>query len=171
MAKAKDMTGMRFGRLTVLSRGENIKYRSQQHCAWVCECDCGNITTVAGYCLRSGHTQSCGCLGREKRLASATKHGHSESKLYLVWCGIKARCLNPQNKAFSFYGGRGITICQEWLQGFDAFYEWAINNGYKEGLSIDRIDVNGNYEPKNCRWITMKEQANNRRPRKLNKDG
>lgn len=166
MANGKDLTGMRFGYLTVLSKDESLKYKHQTHTTWLCLCDCGNTTIVRGYCLRNGHTQSCGCLGREKRLKSATKHGQSETRLYAIWHAMKQRCFNPNHKNYVDYGGRGIKVCEEWKNDFQAFYDWAMANGYEESLSIDRINNDGNYEPQNCRWVTMKEQCNNRRPRK-----
>jgi hypothetical protein len=98
---------------------------------------------------------------RDSKGRFATKHGAKHTKLYRVWCSMKERCNNPHNKSFARYGGRGITVCEEWRNSFEVFYEWAIDNGYKEGLTIDRKDVNGNYEPKNCRWTTTAEQNRN----------
>ena len=164
MGKLKDLTGLKFGRLTVIKRVENNKHN--QTC-WLCKCDCGNEKIIEGYSLTRGRTQSCGCLlsecSRERTTKRNFKHGFSNHKLHGIWDNMKQRCYNPNSKSYADYGARGIKICQEWQDDFMNFYNWAMANGYKEGLTIDRIDVNGNYEPNNCRWIALSMQSDNRR--------
>lgn len=155
----KDITGMKFGRLTVLRLSHKDK---RQECHWLCKCECGNEKTVSGNKLRSGNTKSCGCMQKEfldGRLRR--KHGLTNTKLYATWENMKHRCGDPKNWMYPHYGGRGIKVCEEWLDS-SAFIEWALSHGYKEGLSIERINVDGNYEPDNCKWVELKEQYLNR---------
>lgn len=152
----KDLTGQKFGRLTVLDRLHN--YHEKNAC-WLCVCECGNLAKVNTPNLRSGRTMSCGCLRKEVN----TKHGKYNTRLYDIWASMKKRCYYHKHKNYKFYGGRGVKVYDEWRNNFQTFYDWAMNNGYKSNLTIDRIDVNGNYEPNNCRWVTMKQQSRNTR--------
>lgn len=157
--KFNDLTGLRFGRLTVVERAGRYVPPSgkQTHITWLCKCDCGNFATVTAGQLRCGGTQSCGCLHRE-RFTTKT-HGESRTPLYNVWRAMKERCNSPNSISYKWYGGKGVKICDEWNNSYESFRDWAVANGYTEGLSIDRIDSNLGYLPENCRWLTRAENA------------
>lgn len=158
----KNLKGKRFGRLTVIS--ENGR-DCIGNVLWLCKCDCGNEVTVKSSMLNNGHTKSCGCFAKEIVKEKRTIHGKSQTRIYGIWIDMKSRCYNENVKDFSRYGGRGITICPEWLgeHGFENFAKWSFENGYAENLSIDRKDNDKGYSPDNCRWVTQKEQQNNKR--------
>jgi len=154
--KQVNLTDKRFGRLVALS------YDKNSH-KWLCMCDCGKEKLVSAGHLLDGHAKSCGCLNSEVTIERNYRHGLYGTRIYKIYSGMLQRCENPNNPAFGDYGGRGICICEEWrgADGFMNFYNWATQNGYKDTLSIDRKEVNGNYEPSNCRWATQYDQCNN----------
>lgn len=159
MGKYKDRTGERFGRVVVLGRAENSACgRTRQRC----KCDCGRIFVTDTQNLVNGDCKSCGCLHKELLGDAHRTHGLSKEAIYAVWSMMIQRCENANNKAYKDYGSRGISVCEEWHK-FDVFYAWAISSGYSKGLTIERKNVNGDYCPENCTWITMKEQMRNRR--------
>lgn len=163
MGKLIDLTGQRFGRLTVIERAGSDNFGEA---TWICKCDCGVKKEIRGKDLRSGHTRSCGCLCIEASITRETKHGGKGTRLYNVWKTMKDRCHNQNSKNFEDYGGRGITVCDEWKHDFAAFRDWALANGYAEGLTIDRKDNDKGYSPENCRWATYSQQRKNQRPRR-----
>ncbi len=167
MKEFKDLTGQKFNRLTVLELSDKTNKHKDRY--WLCQCECKDktIKSIREYHLIKGNIKSCGCLSREKTIES-NKNRQTRNKypyykrIYSIYDGMRKRCYNENNDNYDRYGGRGITICNEWLSDFKNFYEWAINNGYQNNLTIDRIDNDGNYEPGNCRWATIQEQCYNK---------
>nr|DAU47960.1 MAG TPA: hypothetical protein [Caudoviricetes sp.] len=160
MPQLIDLTNKTFGKLTVLNTFE----RRNKYIYWLCRCECGKQKYIRSDHIRYKKIKSCGCFEEEARRKGNNKsHNLSKTRLFKIFQGMKKRCYNERNNAYKNYGGRGISICPEWLNDFVSFYNWALSHGYADNLSIDRIDVDGNYEPSNCRWVDAKTQANNRR--------
>lgn len=149
-----DLSGRKFGDLTAISESGRDRHGAVM---WKCSCACGNTSVVRGSILTQGIQRSCGCAKKEPRT-----HGMTGTPLHRRWLAMKGRCMNPRNWEYRNYGGRGISICDRWLHSFENFYE-DMHAGFDESLELDRINVNGNYEPSNCRWVSRREQQRNRR--------
>ena len=165
--KFEDLTGRKFNKLTVVRFLEPSE-RENKTRSWLCKCECGNFVQVNASKLKTGHTRSCGCLVNEHISNLNRKYEYSNKRLYSIYEAMLDRCNNPNSSKYHNYGGRGIKVCQEWIESYDTFAQWAFDSGYaplaKRGeCTLDRVDVNGNYEPNNCRWITNSEQQLNRR--------
>lgn len=178
MGKREDITGWVMKEhgvpdslLTVICPAEDhIIIGGNCYTQWLCSCECGNRVVSRTAYIKSGNTKSCGCLvsvRAKEHIKALNKqqitHNGSNDRLYGIWLNMKHRCNNPNDPRYYDYGGRGITVCDEWVHSYENFRDWSVSNGYTECLSIDRINVNGNYEPSNCRWATAKEQQNNMR--------
>lgn len=160
MGRALDLTGREFGKLTVVKRLENNKHGKT---VWLCKCKCSGESTPSGSDLTSGKVNSCGCVHK--------KHGLSKHRTFNIFTAMKDRCYNPKNISYPWYGVKGIKIYQAWLDDFSKFHDWAMKNGYKDNLEIDRVDSSKDYEPSNCRWVTRIIQNQNQRLRKDNTSG
>ena len=161
MSRFIDITGKKYNKLTVLSFYDIKDNKSR----WLCQCDCGNKTIVKGTQLKNGKTKSCGCLLHQKKYDKETEK--KIKRLQHIYSQMKQRCYKIDNHIYKYYGGKGITICDEWLNNSNNFYKWALENGYDNNLTIERINVNGNYEPSNCKWITKTQQGYNKTNSKL----
>ena len=173
MSALKDLTGQRFGRLVVVGRADKITLNREA--VWNCQCDCGATVIVRGASLRKGDTKSCGCMRDEIESRIHSTHRKTKTRLYNVWTHIIQRCYNQKHTAYKNYGGRGITVCDEWRNDFMKFHDWAMENGYDETApqgkcTIDRIDNDKGYSPDNCRWTDMKVQRHNQRKQKETKN-
>lgn len=168
--RASNIIGERYGRLVVIARAENTKSGNTR---WLCKCDCGKEKVVAYRELKNGDTKSCGCLREEKTRARSTTPGGGKTKyprLYRIWHHMKERCYSVNCKEYRWYGARGIQICDAWKNSFPEFRDWALSHGYEDHLTIERKNNDGNYEPGNCKWATMKEQCQNRRNSPKNRE-
>lgn len=168
----KDLTGIKFGRLKVLCQSEDyVKPNGEHNSKWFCKCDCGEEVYVMGNNLNRGTSTSCGCKQKENLVKRSCTHGLSKHLLYQVWHNIIQRCTNPKSNSFVNYGGRGVTVCNEWSNDFLKFIKFCTNNGWNSSLEIDRIDNNKGYYPNNCHFVTKSENCINRRKRKDNTSG
>ena len=161
-SKEIDITGQRFGRLTAIKKVKSLKQGKQLRSVWLFKCSCGKEKEINKSSVTRGKVISCGCHNKERMSSVSFKHGKTNSRLYSCWRDMKNRCYLPSREKYKNYGARGITVCEEWKNDFVAFYDWAMANGYRDDLTLDRIDVNGKYSPDNCKWSTQKEQQNNR---------
>ena len=164
MGKGIDLLGQKFGRWTVIKREKNNKNNER---VWLCQCECGHIAIVRGRDLITGKSKSCGCYRNEVTSNRTSTHNLSKNKLYKLFYGIKQRCYEVNHKSYKYYGGKGIKICDEWLNDFQKFYDWSVANGYDKNAkygecTIDRIDTNKDYSPENCRWVSMNIQNKNK---------
>jgi len=168
-AESKDYVGKVYGKLTILDLKVITLKNEKRQTQAICRCECGIVKQILLSSLKNGSTISCGCRKKEC-LNMRTTHGQTGTRLHRIWRAMRSRCSNINFKHFNYYGGRGIRVCSEWQNSFQVFYDWSIQNGYSDDLTIDRIDTNKDYEPSNCRWVSMKEQSYNRRD-KIAKSG
>lgn len=157
----KDLSGQKFGRLTAI-KFVDVNHKNRK-AMWICKCDCGNTLLVESSQLTSGNTKSCGCIKKDLNKTRAVKHGYYNSRLYKIWYDMKRRCYDKRRTEYKYYGGSGIQVCDNWLDNYINFYNWAKNNGYADNLTIERIDYSKNYCPENCKWIPQKDQTQNSR--------
>lgn len=158
-----DLTGNQYGHLTVIQRVEDKQLSSgRKKPQYLCKCDCGKMILIIGESLKNGHAKSCGCHKGDFFTKYSTKHGKRYERIYSIYCGMKKRCFNVNSAGYKNYGGKGITVSEPWLSDFTSFYQWSMENGYSDNLTIDRIDSSGNYEPGNCQWITRSENITKR---------